>query len=147
MNKHNIFIIQDFSPLIRNTYFARFVFNVYTSNESLQVNQNLLIPLVKMMPFAPDVEFLGELLGCMTDMMKDPIRFQCILSPGARVFAEMLLMKKSQLDEFELDQELVSDMKETLKTTVKQNPEIGKQISNEFKSSKAKLNRFNSLVR
>ena len=127
--------------------FTRLVFSVYATNPTVEVNENLLKSFIRMIPFPPEVEFVGELLGYINDMLKDTQRFECIVLQALKAFTEILLMKKTDLELYNLDQELLKDMKETLKTIVKSNPAIGKQITKDFQSSRVKVNRFNALVR
>jgi hypothetical protein len=127
--------------------FSRFVFNVYATNASIEVNEELLLSFVRMIPFPPEVEFVGELLGYIVDMLVDEERFECIVVPALKAFTELLLMKKSDIEKYDLDQDTLKDMKETLRTIVKKKPAVGKQIIKDFQSSRVKVNRFNALVR
>ena len=126
---------------------AKFVFNVYASDPSVEVNEDLLGSLVSLMPFSPEVEGVADLLQNLVDMLDDQERFECIVVPTLKCFTELLLMKKSELEEFELEQDLIKSMKDTLKSICKKKPAIGKQITKDFQSSRAKVNRFNALIR
>ena len=126
---------------------AKFVFNVYASTPSLEVEENLLGALVALMPFGPEVEGVGDLIQCLIDMLEDQERFECIVVPTLKCFTELLLMKKSELEEFEFEEDLIKSMKTTLKTICKKKPAVAKQISKDYQKSRAKLNRFNALIR
>jgi hypothetical protein len=126
---------------------AKFVFNVYSSDPEIEVNEDLLGSLISMMPFSPEVEGVPDLLQNLVDMLEDQERFECIVVPTLKCFTELLLMKKSEQEEFELDKDLIKSMKDTLKAICKQKPAIAKQITKDFQSSRAKVNRFNALIR
>jgi len=126
---------------------AKFVFNVYATDSEVEVNEDLLGSLVSMMPFSPEVECVPGLLQDLVDMLEDTERFESIVLPTLKCFTDLLLMKKSELEEFELEDDLVKAMKATLKAICKKTPAIGKQITKDFQSSRAKVNRFNALIR
>lgn len=126
---------------------AKFVFSVYANNSDVEVDEDLLGALVSMMPFSPEIEFIGDLITYLVDMLDDQERFESIVVPTLKMFAELLLLKKSELEEFQFDDDVVKAMKNTLKTICKKKPAIAKQISKDYQSSRAKLNRFNTLIR
>lgn len=126
---------------------ARLVFAAYAADADLEVEEDLLGACVTMMPFSPEVEFVGDLLQNLIDMLEDQERFEAIVLPTLKMFTDLLLMKKNELEEFGLDPELVKSMKATLKRICKAKPALGKQITKEFGSSRAKINRFNALIR
>lgn len=80
-------------------------------------------------------------------MLDDQERFDSIVVPVLKLFTEMLLMKKSELEEYEFEEETLSNMKSTLKTIVKGNKNIQATITKDFQKSRAKLNRFMALIR
>ena len=126
---------------------AQFVLTVYATNDNAKVYDELLTGLLSMMPFTPQVEENQELIECLISMMEEPDRFECIVVPTLKAFTELLLMKKVDLDEYEFEQDTIKEMKDTLRTIVKSNPNVGKQLAKTFGSSRAKLNRFNALIR
>lgn len=126
---------------------AQFVFTVYVSSETTRVIPELLEGILQVMPFGPDVEENEELMECLCSMLEDEEKFECIVVPALSVFTELLLMKKTELDEYELEEDTVTAMRETLKRIVKSNPEVGKQLTKRLGTSRAKINRFNALIR
>lgn len=126
---------------------AKFVFNVYANDAEVEVNEDLLGSLVSMMPFTPEFEGTSELLQCLVDMLSDQERFESIVLVTLKMFTELLLLKKTELQEFNIDDEVLKAMKDTLKQICKKKPAIAKQITKEFQSSRSKVNRFNTLIR
>jgi hypothetical protein len=57
------------------------------------------------------------------------------------------MKKKSELDEYEFDAELVKTMKGTLKRLCKANRKLEVKLKSQFKESRAKLNHFAALIR
>ena len=126
---------------------AHFVFSYYSSNNSASVDEELLSSLVQMMPFAPGVENVPALIECLASLLEDTDRFESIAVESLKMFTELLLMKKSELDEFGIDNDVSKLMKDTLKNAIKSKPALQKLISKDFQNSRAKVNRFNALIR
>jgi hypothetical protein len=126
---------------------AQLVLTIYAIDDSVPVYTELLAGLVSMMPFMPQVKENQELIECLISMMEEPEKFECVVVSTLKAFTELLLMKKVELDEYEFEQDTIKEMKDTLRTVVKSNPIVGKQIAKSLGPSRAKLNRFNALIR
>jgi hypothetical protein len=83
----------------------------------------------------------------LCELLDDPKRFECIVAPGVFVLTDLLMKKKSELDEFHFDPGAVGEMKATLKKPCKANKKLGFKLKQQFKASRAKLNQFNALIR
>ncbi|KAH0792954.1 hypothetical protein GPJ56_003124 [Histomonas meleagridis] len=126
---------------------TNFVFNVYANNDEVEVDDKLLQHLIDFLPFPPEVEEMNDIMFDLSQMLNDPERFEDILLPALRMITELLLLKKSELEEFEFEEETLDELKSCLKNCVKGNKKLQMQISKEFAKSRAKLNRFNALIR
>ena len=127
---------------------CQFVFGVYASNDCPdEVNYDVLGTLITMLPFPPQVEEMPDLLEQLCSILEDTDKFKPVVLPTLAVFVEMLLMKSQELEEYELSDELIKDMKSTLKTCVKEDRKLEVSLSKPFKNQKAKLNRFKALLR
>lgn len=135
------------SPIVCLPDIAMFVFTVYTSSETTKVFPELLQNILKHMPFRPEIEENEELMECLCSMLEEEDRFKSIVVPALSIFTELLLLKKAELDEYELEEDTVTMMKDTLKRIVKTDSDVQKQLQKLFGSSRAKLNRFNTLTR
>ena len=100
---------------------AQFVFTVYSNNENIPINENLLLSLVQMMPFEPGVA-LNELISLLISILDDYEKFESIVLPSLKMFSELLLLKKSELDEYNIEQDVNKSMKDSLKTIIKYKP-------------------------
>ena len=80
-------------------------------------------------------------------MLNDSERFESVLVPGLKLITEILLMKKSNLEEYEFEDDTISEMKSTLKDCCKGNKQLQNEIIKDFGKSRAKINRFNALIR
>lgn len=126
---------------------TNFVFNVYASNTDVEVNNDLVAPLLMLLPFEPGCEGLNEILTNLSQMFEDKERFADVLVPGLRMITEILLMKKSELEEYKIDSEAINSLKQTLKKCCKGDRPLTQQITKSFGKSRAKINRFNALIR
>ena len=80
-------------------------------------------------------------------MFNDKARFQDVLVPGLRMITEILLMKKSELEQYQIEAESINALKQTLKKCCKGDRVLTQQITKSFGKSRAKINRFNALIR
>ncbi|OHT08586.1 hypothetical protein TRFO_22850 [Tritrichomonas foetus] len=126
---------------------TNFVFSVYAGNDEVEVIDELLAPLLMNLPFEPGCEEVSDILSNLTTMFENTERFKDVLVPGLRMFAELLLLKKAELEAYNLDDELISDLKGMLKNCCKKDKKLVAALTKDFKSSRAKLNRFNALIR
>lgn len=126
---------------------SNLIFNIYSNDSDVEVNEQCLTSLIKFLPYPPQVPMMNEILDNLTQMLDDQERFDSIVVPVLKLFTEMLLMKKSELEEYEFEEETLSNMKSTLKTIVKGNKNIQATITKDFQKSRAKLNRFMALIR
>lgn len=125
----------------------KFVLQVYEANEELEVNYELLQKLVDLLPFPPQVPEMNDIMCTLAQLCQNPERFEPILVNSLINFAEILLLKKSELDEYEFAEETIAEMKQALKKNVKGNKAMEKKVTREFAKSRAKLNRFLALIR
>ena len=126
---------------------AVFILSIYATRDETPVNKDLLNGLLNFMPFPPETEENQEIFECLVQMMEDPDKYESILIPTLKIFTTMLLMKKAEVEQFEFEPDLLKEMKDKLRTIVKLKPEIGKAITKDFSDSRAKINRFNALIR
>lgn len=126
---------------------TNFVFNVYATDDSVEVINELIAPLLMLLPFEPGCEGINEILTNLAEMFEDKERFSDVLVPGLRMITEILLMKKSELEEYEIDDEAMSALKQTLKKCCKGDRALTQQLTKSFGKSRAKINRFNALIR
>ena len=124
-----------------------FVFNVYATSDDVEVNPDLLEPLFAMLPFQPEVKEIGDILSHLVTMLEDKERFQTVIVPALKAISDILLMKKNDLDEFGFYENLLKDMRQTLKAYCKGNTSLIDRVTSDFKKNRAKLNRFNVLIR
>lgn len=125
----------------------KFVFQVYESNENIEINDELLEKLVDLLPFPPQVSEMNDIVCSLAQMCQNPDRFETILVKSLQNFAELLLMKKSEFEEYKFTDDTITEMKQALKSNVKGNKALEKQVTKEFAKSRAKLNRFLALIR
>ena len=128
-------------------FVCQFVFGIYASDIApSDVNEKVLSTLVRMLPFPPQVEEMPDLLEQLCALVEDE-KYSFVLAPILKVFVEILLMKKSELEEYELSDELTKDMKMALKNSVKADRRLEKILTKDFQNQKARLNRFKALLR
>jgi hypothetical protein len=123
------------------------VFDIYASPSPVSAIPELLVPLVGLLPFPPDFKGMGDLMEGLCLLPDDAKRFACIAEMGAILLTGLLMKKKSELDEYEFDAELVKTMKGTLKRLCKANKKLEVKLKSQFKASRAKLNHFAALIR
>ncbi|OHS97151.1 hypothetical protein TRFO_36709 [Tritrichomonas foetus] len=126
---------------------ADFAFHIYANDDNVEVLPDLINPLLELLPFQPQVEEVSGILENLMTMLEDTERFGEILVPALRALTDILLMKKSDLEEFNFDDDLMKNMKQTLKTCCKGNKRLIDQVTVDIKKNRAKLNRFNILIR
>ena len=126
---------------------ASFVFNVYASDDQVEVLDELLAPLVMMLPFEPGCEELPDIFSNLIEMFEDKERFSDILVPGLRIIVEFLLLKRSEIEKYNLEDDLINDLKNMLKKCCKGDKALTTKLTSTFKGQRAKLNRFNALIR
>ena len=94
---------------------AQFVFTAYGSGDgTLEVDDEILSILVGMLPFPPGTPMTGILEG-LCSVIDDIERFGFLVVPAVKVFASLLLMKKQKLDEYGLSDDLIKEMKLSLR--------------------------------
>ncbi|KAH0788084.1 hypothetical protein GPJ56_007915 [Histomonas meleagridis] len=125
---------------------TNFVFNVYASDDSVEVNEEVLSKLIEYLPYPPEVEEMNDIMANLLQMLQDEERFEPVLIPALKLITDVLLMKKSELEMYNFD-ETLDEMKETLKSLVKGNKKRQMEITKDFQKSRAKVNRFNALIR
>lgn len=126
---------------------ATFTFNVYANDDEVNVIPGLINPLLSLLPFHPQVEEVPEILGNICSMLENKDRFDEIAVNALKMFADVLLMKKADLNEFDFNDDLLKNMKLTLKSYCKGNKRMTNLVTSDFHSSRAKINRFNVLIR
>jgi hypothetical protein len=123
------------------------VFDIYASPSPVNAIPELLVPLVGLLPFPPGSEGMGDLMQGLCLLLNDTKRFSCIADLGGFILTGLLMMKKSELDGYEFDAELIKTMKGTLKKLCKANKKLEARLKAQFKGSRAKLNHFAALIR
>lgn len=126
---------------------ANFTFNVYANDEEVEILPDLIKPLLRLLPFHPEVEDVADILANVCTLLEDMDRSTNIAVEGLKMFADVLLMKKAELEEFNLPDDLPKHMKEILKSYCKGNKKLTNEITHDFQKSRAKMNRFNMLIR
>lgn len=125
---------------------ANFVFNVYASNEDLQINEELLEPLLLSLPYE-NYDEANEVYNNLAIIFENKERVGNVLIPGLRIIAELLLLKKAELEQYKLEQDAYDALKASLKKCCQGDKKLVQALSSTFKGTKAKLNRFNALLR
>jgi hypothetical protein len=108
---------------------CKFVFGVYASTSPPQtVNDDLLLGLVTLLPFPPAAEVMGDLLEDLNSLLEDREKFSIIVLPVLKMYTELLLMKKSEQEEFDFSDELIKNMKATSFTCYKTGRTLSRTI-------------------
>jgi hypothetical protein len=127
---------------------VRFVLESYTSPFlQLEVNDALLKQLLQSLPLRPESEAMDEILPLVLRVLDDPVKFKAAVVPALIGIAELLMLKKADLDEYNLPAELLAQAKAKLQQTVRKDRGIERQITKTFQSSRPKLNRFSALLK
>lgn len=126
---------------------ATLTFNVYANDDDVKVLPELINPLLALLPFHPQVEEVPEILANICSMLENKVRFNDIVVNALKMFADVLLMKKADLSEFKFDDDLIQNMKQTLKSYCKNDKKMTNAVTSDFRTSRVKINRFNVLIR
>lgn len=126
---------------------AQFVLSVYSTNPEIAVDEDLLIIVISHLPIASTVKEIGNIVDSLIEILGNSVRFESILVPGLIMFTEILLLKKSDLDAFEFDSDTIKSMKAVLKSNLKDNQRLQREVTKSFSDSRAKMNRFRLLIR
>lgn len=126
---------------------ATLTFNVYANDDEVKVLPGLINPLLALLPFHPQVEEVPEILTNICSMLENKDRFSDIVVNALKMFADVLLMKKADLNEFKFSDDLINSMKQTLKSYCKNDKRMTNAVTSDFRTSRAKVNRFNVLIR
>ena len=129
-----------------------FALSAYVNNPELEIDFDFIKNLVSMMPFSPNEEdddqnYMQEIFTLLIQILKQSDRFDQAILDICKLFAEMLMMKKNELEEFLLSEEILKDMKSELKTIFKQKPALEKQVEKIYSKQRTTLNKFKALIR
>jgi hypothetical protein len=125
---------------------AEFVLQVYVRDPEVEVNPELLLPVVKQFPFLPEVKELPNLFELLISLLEYPDRFECVLLPALEMLTG-LLMDRKRLNEYPLPEATVAKMKAILRLLVRQNRSLEATLSQPYRASRTKLSRFKMLLR
>jgi len=126
---------------------AHLTFTIYSTSDTVEVRDDYLVSLFDAIPDLMQIEDSNEILECLVQMLENPDRFKCILVQVLDLFVNLLMNRKSDLEKCEVQPDTIKSMKEVLKNVLKNNSDIKKEIVAQFQGSRAKLNRFNLLIR
>ena len=122
----------------------RLVLSVYASQQlNAEVSKDLINGVLEDIPTSS----MSDILPVLLKLMKQQARFKPVLVPICRMISELLLLKKSQQEEIGISDEMLNNAKASLKEVVKANRLIERQLMKDYSSNKAKLNRFNALIK
>jgi len=104
-----------------------------------------LIDIISLFPTSPETcgKVAIELIRIIYFYILNPTILLGILNS----FIEFLLLPKTEIDAYDIDQKILSDMKNTLKSIIKGNKTIEKEITQSYKGNKTQVNKFNSLLK
>ena len=138
-----------FEKLQAIPHLVNFIFNVYANDEEVEIDEEVLEKSIALLPVPPDlpINYMNDIMYNLSQMLNDSERFESVLVPGLKLITEILLMKKSNLEEYEFEDDTISEMKSTLKDCCKGNKQLQNEIIKDFGKSRAKINRFNALIR
>jgi hypothetical protein len=120
------------------------VFDVYAADQAVEVNEQLLVRIVKVFPFGAGVKELPDLFAGLMTLLDDPERFECIVLPAVEMFTRILMDKS---DEFDIAENVLRDMKATLRRLVRENRSLEAKLAAPYRSSRTKMARFKMLLR
>lgn len=125
----------------------RFTLELYTvKNINITINEMLMNLILKILPLAPSISGMDDILELLVEILDDP-RFKNFIVKILILISEILMMKKPDLDQYQFRPDLILKLKETLKKHILLDRTIERQIVKTFKNNRQKMNRFNSLLK
>ncbi|KAH0792384.1 hypothetical protein GPJ56_003561 [Histomonas meleagridis] len=125
----------------------RLILELYTIKViNIDIDEKLFDLVLKILPLSPEIEGMDDILELLVVALDD-VRFKKFVAQILILFAEMLMMKKADLDEYELDAALIAKMKGALKKAVREDKTLERQITKSFRNQRQKMNRFNAILK
>lgn len=126
---------------------VRFVLEIYTSKTmKADVDPELLKIIIGALPLHPDISAMEEIMMLLVKLLDDLERFKPVVVPVMIAISELLMLKKSDLDEYEFSPEALQTLRETLKKMLQADKTLERQITKSF-NSRPKLNRFSAMLK
>jgi hypothetical protein len=129
-----------------------FVFEVYAADAQAEVLPDLLLALVRNLPRDPgaspeEEQEFAALLTAMAGVLEDPERFECMVRPVVEYFVMLLMLPAAELEGYHISEGVIATIKATVKRFAKQDRELREILAAPYKGSRAKMKRFNLLLR
>lgn len=123
---------------------VRLVLATFASTKlNAEVSKDLINGVLEDIPTSA----LSDILPVLLNLLKQAPRFKVVLVPICRIVTELLMLKKSDFEELGISDEKIANAKSVLKEVFKANKLVEKQIARDYSSSRAKLNKFNALLK
>ena len=138
---------EDFKESSAYQAIVRFALEIYTCKAiKAEVNADLLKAVIGSLPMGPEVSSMEEIMMLLVKLLDDAERFKDVVVPSAIAISELLMLKKTELDEYNFTPDTLKALKETLKRMLKADKTLERQITKTFQS-RPKLNRFSAMLK
>ncbi|OHT06941.1 hypothetical protein TRFO_24902 [Tritrichomonas foetus] len=115
---------------------------------NIEYDQNFIKKLVGYLPLPPHVNAMDSIIKLLVEnVLVEKEKLGFLTLPSLMAITNLLLMTESDLSEYEFDQQLIVSMKNILKKMVREDRTLERQITQNYKSQRQKLNRFSRLLK
>ncbi|OHT04994.1 hypothetical protein TRFO_27380 [Tritrichomonas foetus] len=123
-----------------------FVLDVYGNDANVDINEDLLTVIIKLLPFPDDVKYNESIIKSLLKIVLIE-RFSRYKFKIIRIIASYLLLDKKDLDEFKFSKEILDKMKFSLKKIATESPGNLEKIGKHFHNQKRDMPLLRELVK
>jgi hypothetical protein len=125
---------------------VQLIVDVYVGSAEVAINEELLLDVVRLLPFPSGVEETPGILEDLVELLDAFPKFKFLAKPFAELLVTLLMQKPKELEEFGFQSELIIGMKKLLKKIVKADKKLETALGQKFKSSKEKFSHFRAFI-